>query len=277
LLTRATLLGSGIHAEVPSNTSRYFSIDIGMIHLAGLDLNNLDANQLDWLNKDLSAVDRQKTPWVIVSSHFPLYHCLVNTDMEKYSAAYYIGEDPESWATSGHDFKTVADACVEQQQANVGNKGSNNNNIDSVENECNPRTIGDMYRELSSALEPLLFQYNVDIYAAGHVHDYSSQWPICNNSSGSNTICKDPEGNPIYNYQNTSGVVHITEGNGGVPGVSGVNTLNTTFNKTGTPWARIHGTGGAYGRIIAYDEHSLTYEHVENNGGKVTDSITLTK
>ena len=273
LLTRATLLGSGIHAEVPSNTSRYFSIDIGLIHIAGLDLNRLDADQLTWLNADLAAVNRTKTPWIIVSSHFPLYHATVNANMEQYSAAYYIGEIPEGWATSGHDFKTVEEACAEQQH-NKEATAEDSAEIDAKdpENACNPRTIGDMYRELSSALEPLLVKYNVDIYAAGHVHDYNSNWPICNS-----TICKDSQGNAIYNYDSSNGTVHITEGNGGVPGVVGASTLTTACNVTATPWCRSHGTGGAYGRIVAHDSHSLTYSHVQNNGGNVTDAITLTK
>ena len=29
--------------------------------------------QLAWLEKDLAAVNRSKTPWVIATSHFPLY------------------------------------------------------------------------------------------------------------------------------------------------------------------------------------------------------------
>ena len=40
-------------AAKPSNTSRYVSADVGLVHLVGLDLNNLDANQLAWLDQDL--------------------------------------------------------------------------------------------------------------------------------------------------------------------------------------------------------------------------------
>ena len=43
------------------------------------------------------------------------------------------------------------------------------------------------------------------------------------------------------------------------------------------PWCHSHGTGGAYGRIVAHDAHSLTYSHVQNNGGNVSDTFTLTK
>ena len=34
---------AGVHGPVPTNTSRYVSTDFGLIHLVGLDLNELDA------------------------------------------------------------------------------------------------------------------------------------------------------------------------------------------------------------------------------------------
>ena len=41
-------------------------------------------------------------------------------------------------------------------------------------------------------------------------------------------------------------------------------------------FSRVLGSGGgAYGRITAYNSTVLVYEHVVNNGGNVTDSITL--
>ena len=254
LLTKATLFGTGIHSAVPSNTSRYFSIDVGLIHIVGLDLNRLDVQQLQWLEKDLAAVDRQATPWIIVSSHFPLYHATVSANMDKYSAAYYAGDEPEGWATSGHDFKTVDEACA----------AATND-----EEPCDRRTIGDMQRQLTSLLNPILEYYKVDIYAAGHVHDYNSNWPICEGG-----ICMDDSGVPQTNFNKPRGPVHICEGNGGVPGVVGESTLT---NCSSEPWCRVHGTGGAYGRIVAQDAHSLTYSHVQNSDGIVTDEFTIKK
>jgi len=153
LLTRATYLGTGIHAEIPSNTSRYFSIDVGLVHIAGLDLNQLDLGQLAWLESDLKAVDRSITPWIIVSSHFPLYHATVSQNMNA-SASYYVGEDPESFATSGHEFKSVAEAC--QLSAQEGEEG-----VDEEGEEgkaCDEITIGDMMQAYEP-LEKLLVKY----------------------------------------------------------------------------------------------------------------------
>lgn len=74
-LSQGTFYGLGLHSTVPSNTSRYGSVDIGLIHYAGLDLNDLDQGQLAWLEEDLAAANanRANTPWIIVSSHFPVW------------------------------------------------------------------------------------------------------------------------------------------------------------------------------------------------------------
>jgi len=74
-LSQGTFYALGLHGPVPSNTSRYGSIDIGLIHYAGLDLNDLDDDQLAWLAEDLeyANANRDVTPWIIVSSHFPVW------------------------------------------------------------------------------------------------------------------------------------------------------------------------------------------------------------
>jgi hypothetical protein len=53
-ITKGTMYASA-HGVVPSNTSRFTSLDIGLMHLVGLDLNSLDAPQLAWLEADLQA------------------------------------------------------------------------------------------------------------------------------------------------------------------------------------------------------------------------------
>ena len=75
----------------------------------------------------------------------------------------------------------------------------------SSEAEC-PR-LGTMLQTMRSSLEPLLQKYAVDVYAAGHIHHYSSMWPLCNGA-----VCGGEK-----SFQNPKGTVFLTEGNGGVP------------------------------------------------------------
>lgn len=124
------------------------------------------------------------------------------------------------------------------------------------------RTVGEWHASVAKDLEPMLLKYGVDIFNAGHVHDYEVTWPIKN-------------GNVTQlNYIEPKGIVHITDGNGGVPGVLGTFGM-TDCASADKPWCRKHGTGGAYGRVIAWNATHLTYEHVQNNGGNVTDSWTI--
>ena len=94
---------------------------------------------------------------------------------------------------------------------------------------------------------------------ARHAHSYEASWPI---RAGVGVQ---------RNYSRPGGVVYLHEGNGGVPGVVGTNSLaDCKFP------CRITGTGGAYGRFIA-TAGALAYEHVENPTGRVTDSWTISK
>lgn len=251
-LTKGTFFGAGVHSVVPSNTSRYFSVNVGLIHLVGLDLNNLDTKQLAWLDADLSAVDRSKTPWVICSSHFPLHHATVSANLGA-SAAYYNGNEAEHYATSGHEF---------------------------VPTDCNAsgceETVGHFQLRVGSGLEPLMHKHGVDVYNAGHVHDYCSTWPICyDTNSKTADVCKN-NGTAIKSFKQPKGTVHVCEGNGGVPGVVGTSTLSLKCGSAGaSDWCRAHGSGGAYGRLTAFNATHLRYEHVQNNGGDVTDTWTI--
>jgi len=67
--------------ESGSNTNWFYSFDISYVHFVGFstevyyhaDLNATLDYQYRWLQKDLSNVDRAKTPWVILFGHRPMY------------------------------------------------------------------------------------------------------------------------------------------------------------------------------------------------------------
>lgn len=79
--------GSKYTNAVPSNTSRWYSVDVGLIHMIALDImvypgstpdpgpadHPYAAAQKAWLEADLAAVNRSQTPWVLAFAHHPLY------------------------------------------------------------------------------------------------------------------------------------------------------------------------------------------------------------
>lgn len=54
----------------PANTERYYSFDWGNAHFTAIDYNNLSADQLNWLQTDLSATDKE---WKFVFYHQAIY------------------------------------------------------------------------------------------------------------------------------------------------------------------------------------------------------------
>jgi hypothetical protein len=253
----------GSHGLAPSNTSRYVSADVGLIHMVGLDLNELDPAQLAWLDDDLDRANqnRANTPWIMVMSHFPLFHTqtMAHANM---SAAHYFGDERMGkYAVDGNQMKF--EACPQQGGSGGGASPA-----------C--QTVGEFQAQRANALQPLFRKYGVDVYNAGHVHSYENTWPLCDFLTGA--LCRDSSGTELKTFDEPRGTVHITEGNGGVPGVPasfGVGPC-TGRGVEGMPGCRLLGTGGAYGRITATPT-SLKYDRIANNGGSVTDTWTITQ
>ena len=118
------------------------------------------------------------------------------------------------------------------------------------------------------------------------MHSYGSSWPICDLTTGA--LC--PNGKS-FRFTSPQGPVHVTDGNGEVPGTEGAVLIYadcTHGDPRGTclptcptrgGFCRLSGTGGA-GRtrascmITAWNATTLTYDHVANDGGAVHDSWT---
>ena len=75
LLTKGTFLAAGIHGTTPSGSSAHFSVDIGSIHIAALSTHSPVGTELAWLEADLAAAaaNRKAVPWIIVTSHYPIF------------------------------------------------------------------------------------------------------------------------------------------------------------------------------------------------------------
>jgi len=168
----------------PSNTSRYFSLDFGLVHLVALDMNmyfGVDPcgepcrkAQLAWLEEDLQMANanREAVPWVLVFSHYPLYCSGCNT--KQVSAAYYASDEAE---LCGNGNVTAAAAFAAAQL-----EGGQTASISA--GQSSDTMIADM--------QPLFEQYSVDLYLAGHWHYYESLWPI----TSADNFCEAGKGSP---------------------------------------------------------------------------------
>ena len=244
LLTKGTFLAAGIHGTTPSGSSGHFSVDIGSIHIAALSTHSPVDTELAWLEADLAAAaaNRKAVPWIIVTSHYPIYLSTMAENANASSARWHAIEGE------------LADPLAAYMPCEV------------VGEAAGCRSVADETAQAAATLGDLFLKYGVDIYSAGHSHEYGVTWPMI----GGNATQKS--------YANPgNATVYLVEGNGGVPGVPGTFSLD----KPPADWARIHGKGGAYGVVTISDPSVLKYEHNWNNGnggqGSVGETWTITQ
>jgi hypothetical protein len=176
------------------------------------------------------------------------------------SAAWYNGDaaeyervgDGTPWAETPH-----FEGCPK------GTGGDNGNGT------C--ATVKDVVEASITSLGALLDEHHVDIYAAGHVHSYSATWPIFAGVAAKKSLV------------NPHGTVHVVEGNGGVPGTHHPASVMpcTKPSPQEPPFPmdlfRMCGRGMNYGRLVTTNASALTYEHVDNSNGEITDSWSIVK
>ena len=211
----AVAAGASGGATHPSNTSRYFSADVGLVHLIALDFNlyygfdacgdSCKAAQLLWFEEDLkmATANRGAVPWIVAMSHFPVF-CTGCAGNGVDASAYYASTDAERFGNANATAAAAFEART--RGGSDGDRGS-----------IGKLTSRGASNDLVTDIAPLLQQYGVDIFMAGHWHYYESLWPGTRGSE-SCLACLEPI---QKDFVNPKGSVHITTGNGGPPGLDG--------------------------------------------------------
>lgn len=234
LIARGSALSMGMHgggsAGTPSMSSRYYSVDFGLVHLVSLDLNvyyfdsekEWRAPQMAWLKNDLEAAasNREAVPWIVVVSHYPMY-CTSN-----------------SLASGKHQ------------------DGQGDTVEDSWTQDC--WSYGGAIQQVRDDLEPLYAEFGVDVYLAGHEHNYESMWPVLNSTVAEEKTFIEPKA-----------PVHFTSGAGGAPGLDTFGDSADFIRNRLSEWG--------YGRITAHNATHFTYDHILNEDGSLFDSVTVVK
>ncbi|EQC27689.1 hypothetical protein SDRG_14527 [Saprolegnia diclina VS20] len=145
----------------------YYSIDIGHVHAVFVDdytgtrgddksavgtpfwLNERNL-QLQWLETDLAAVDRKKTPWVLVIKHNPYYNSWDSHQCQCGPTRFEIPDADKCWAGK-YDATSSGTLLKEPHCAN------------------------------QAKFEDLYVHHGVDMVIAGHVHAYERTAPIVQN------------------------------------------------------------------------------------------------
>jgi hypothetical protein len=263
--------------SIPSHSSRYFSVDFGLVHLVALSLNGYnkvdlcttDCNeaQLKWLKGDLAAVNRSVTPWVIAMSHYPLYLQQVGADQEAQEA----DEDPMYTTEMADQAWLMAEECEYEGHARNctgGPQWANRTKELAAEAQKKAKLHGSSSSPtvpltLGAArddLEPIFEEHGVDIYWAGHIHFYETfTGPISKNRVvGKGT-------------HNPKAVIHVCSGNGGPP--SPTNCKGPNYCTKPDNCLKCISQPYSYTRLTAYNRTDLLWEQVSNEAGSaVIDS-----
>ena len=256
---------SALSNSVPSNTSRYFSVDVGLTHLVALSLNGYNGvdqctdecnkAQAAWLRADLAAVDRAKTPWLIATSHFPMY--LAATPLGKQPSAE---EAAEAALPVAQQPWSVAEACEFPDADGISHSKS-----------CKPEGWAPSnFTATSDAikdLEPIFDEFGLDIYWAGHIHFYQTfDGPV----RGGKVI--------MNGTTNPTGTVHVCSGNGGPPAPASCTQHCGKATMSDRDWKNCKtciATPYSYTRLTAHNATDLTWEQVSNADNSIIDSWVL--
>ena len=265
LLSTGMHHGAGTHGgSVPSGTSRWYSTDFGLVHLVNIEFNMYNADddcgqtcrdaQLKWLEADLAAANanRAAVPWIVAFSHFPLYcsNCPsagrepphgAERSTWKQAGVSAVGE--AWWASEACEYTGHDRSCTDW-----GPGGPPKRQADSPTN-----------LDMVPDVEPLLMKYGVDVYAAGHIHDYEWIYPTYNAT-------------PVQtNFVNPRAPVHLITGNGGP-------TNPTFFNQTGSrpkAYSFLHGSEFSYTRLVAHNATHLTWTQISNDDSRNLHELTV--
>ena len=248
----------------PSGTSRYYSVDFGLIHFVALDLNMYNAvdpcgepcrrSQLAWLEEDLKQANanRGKVPWIVAMSHFPLYcsNCPTPGHDTPPPGAWWNAEVCEF---TGHD-----QSCIVETATTTINNNSGPITAAHSANRPPPAPPGAAtHADMVPDFEPLFMKYGVDVYSSGHIHDYEFIYPTYNNT-------------PVAtNFDNPRAPVHLVTGNGGPPSASKFTTIQ--------PWSHLHSTVYSYTRMVAHNASTMEWIQVANNDSRILTTLTVTQ
>ena len=273
LLTMGNHHAGAVHGSVPSDTSRFFSVDFGLVHVVAIDLNAYYGDdpcgrpcqdaQLDWLKRDLAAANanRANVPWVVVATHYPMY--CTGCNGKQMSAEYYASTTAEFAGLHN----TTAQAEFEAAHYKLSR-----NTTDATQQQQQQQ----QQRQLSATsdaaiadLMPVIVAGKVDLFAAGHWHYYESLYPAPPGKTGTGNAPS------TTSFVDPKWPVHVTSGNGGPPGKDTFVEDCPGDDCGRIPSTRFQSNAYGYGRLVAHNASHLTWTQVAAANSTVVDTFTI--
>lgn len=264
---------SGQEKEREKPHRMFYSADIGLLHIIHLDLSPYfehfencitydecgfprefirDSHSKDpssrydfqsyrqrllaFTREDLAAVNRLTTPWVIISSHYPLYE----TTTTYFDPALGPEERYRPGSSRGRSYRPESNIRPDRTQV-----------------------IQD--------LEPLFEEFEIDVYFCGHNHNYETTWPV----SGGKIIQKgfyNPKA-PVHILSGAAGPPKFDDFH--FPNDAGSDETHDP-NLVLPQWSREPRLKiTSYSRFILYNSTHLNFEQIANEDGRILDTFTI--
>ena len=114
---------------------------------------------------------------------------------------------------------------------------------------------------LGPVIEPILLSNRVDLYLAGHLHNYERTWPVSRNGT---VVAKS--------YSGAASTVHV------VVGMAGCDEgLTDRWISPSPTWSAVRNATLGYAKLRFTSATEMTFEYVESHSGIIMDSFTLSR
>jgi len=245
-----------------SGSSRWYSFDHGPGHFVIIDTDAwgfdevayiLD-EQYNWLAKDLEAVDRKITPFVVLLGHRPMY-CSSVTGQRGSHLGY--PKQLNGW----EEGKVSAPENYGEGFRKLGLKPPSFEHRRKLEQDDITCGVSDLIRNgmISESdgsrkygVEPLMEKYGVDVYLTGHEHNYERTYPVLH-------------GEYTESYDSPKKPVHVVIGSGGAYGTD-------EFGSAG-PWDAFRSTEWSYTDIVMNRTHFHLRQRLATNSTVIDEFV----
>jgi hypothetical protein len=137
-------------------------------------------------------------------------------------------------------------------------------------NQCAVYSNIAVMQQLQTHIDPLLFEYQVNLAFAGHFHNVQRQAAVYQGKVMKHSVpIKGPQGNVIHLYDNPHGTVHMVIGSAG----NGPTYSNKMYAWSEASWDDMYG----YAVVTAVNTTLLHWQFIESATDRVVDEVYITQ
>ena len=133
-----------------------------------------------------------------------------------------------------------------------------------VPSKSKPQTCGSEADTIKQSLESLFYQFKVDLYVNGHIHNYQRTCPVYQGK-----VMNTATGNT---YINPKATIYVTTGS------AGTDSTNTNINLTNPPeWLITGDDSYSFSSLNVYNATHLHWQQIKSKNNNIIDDFWIIK